>query len=134
MVSDACEDVGEVGLRIDAVHPAGLDDGVHAGGTLSAGVGATEKVILASQNNCPVILPMSGKKSKSTTAGMPFMGVVCAASAASNAVLDQLYSWRRRLAWSSSPRRGFLIRSSVPTWHSVRRVCRYQHWSSFIVC
>jgi hypothetical protein len=50
MVSDACEDVGEVGVGIDAVHPAGFDDGVHAGGALSAGIGATEEVVFAPEN------------------------------------------------------------------------------------
>jgi hypothetical protein len=39
MISDAREDVGTVGFRTDAVRPGGCDDGVHAGGTASAGVG-----------------------------------------------------------------------------------------------
>lgn len=47
VISDACEDVGEVGLRIDAVHAAGLDDGVDAGSALSAGIGTTEEIVLA---------------------------------------------------------------------------------------
>jgi hypothetical protein len=38
VISDSREDVSQVGLRIDTVHPAGLDDGVHAGRALSAGV------------------------------------------------------------------------------------------------
>jgi hypothetical protein len=53
MVSDACEDVGEVGVGIDAVHPAGFDDGVHTGGALSAGIGATEEVVFALMDTCP---------------------------------------------------------------------------------
>jgi hypothetical protein len=40
----------EIGLRIDAVHAAGFENGVEAGGTLSAGVGATKKIIFAAQN------------------------------------------------------------------------------------
>ena len=37
MIRDARENVGKIGLRIDAVHTAGLDDGVDAGGALSTG-------------------------------------------------------------------------------------------------
>ncbi|MBB4184789.1 hypothetical protein GGE07_001415 [Sinorhizobium terangae] len=38
MIGDAIDDVGEVGVRVDAAHFAGLDDGVDDGGTLTAGV------------------------------------------------------------------------------------------------
>ena len=51
MVCDTAEHVGEISLRIDAVHAAGFENGVEAGGTLSAGVGATKKVIFAAQDN-----------------------------------------------------------------------------------
>ena len=53
MIGDACEDVGEVGLRVDAVHLGGLDDGVEAGGALAAGVGAAEEIVLPAQNQGP---------------------------------------------------------------------------------
>jgi hypothetical protein len=53
------EDVGKVGVGIDAVHPAGFDDGVHAGGALAAGVGSTEKVVFSPKNNRGAILPIS---------------------------------------------------------------------------
>ena len=43
MISDLCEEIGEIGLRIDAIHLAGLGDGVDAGGALAAGVGAAEE-------------------------------------------------------------------------------------------
>jgi len=35
---DAFEDVGQVGLRVDAVHLCCFDDGVDAGGALASGV------------------------------------------------------------------------------------------------
>jgi len=40
VIRDARENIGKIGLRIDAVHPAGLDDGVDAGGALSTRIGA----------------------------------------------------------------------------------------------
>jgi len=50
MISDLCEEIGEIGLRIDAIHLAGLGDGVDAGGALAAGVGAAEEIVLSAQN------------------------------------------------------------------------------------
>ena len=43
VISDARENVGQIGLRIDTVHPACFDDGVHAGRAFSTGVGTTEE-------------------------------------------------------------------------------------------
>jgi hypothetical protein len=45
VVSNAGEHVGQIGLGIDPVHFTGFDDGVHAGGAFSAGIGATEEII-----------------------------------------------------------------------------------------
>src|SRR5215467_4003108 len=50
MISDLCKDVGEVSLRIDAIHLAGLGDGVDTCGASAAGVGTTEEIVLPSQN------------------------------------------------------------------------------------
>ena len=46
MVGDPTDDVGQIGLGIDAVHLAGCDDRIHAGSTLSACVRAAEEVAL----------------------------------------------------------------------------------------
>jgi len=43
---DASDDVGQVGLRVDAVHLCCFDDGVDAGGALASGVGPTKKMAL----------------------------------------------------------------------------------------
>lgn len=43
MIVDAGQYVGEVGLRIEAVHLGGLDDGHGAGQRFSAGVGPCEE-------------------------------------------------------------------------------------------
>lgn len=37
-IGDAIDEVGEVGVRVDAAHFAGLDDRVDDGGTLTVGV------------------------------------------------------------------------------------------------
>jgi hypothetical protein len=50
MVGDPPDDVGQIGLGIDVVHPAGFDDRVHAGGTLSACVRAAEEVVLSAED------------------------------------------------------------------------------------
>lgn len=42
MVADAADQIGEIGLRIDAVQLTGLDQGVEDRGTLAAGVRARE--------------------------------------------------------------------------------------------
>jgi hypothetical protein len=81
-VDEAAGDVGEIGLGVDRVELAGLDQrGDHA--PLDAAlVGAGEQRVLAVEGDRPAILPMSGRKSRSTIAGTPSMGVVCGASAA----------------------------------------------------
>jgi hypothetical protein len=45
VVSNAVEDIGQIGLRIDAAHLGGFEDGVDTGGALSPGVGATEQIV-----------------------------------------------------------------------------------------
>ena len=52
-VDDAGDDVGEVGLRIDAVELAGLDQRGDDGPVLAAAVGAGEEGILAVQRERP---------------------------------------------------------------------------------
>ena len=62
VISDARENVGQIGLRIDTVHPACFDDGVHAGRAFSPGVGTTEEIILPTENYRGAILPISTKR------------------------------------------------------------------------
>jgi hypothetical protein len=47
-------------------------------------VGAGEQGVLAVEGDRPAILPMSGRRSRSTIAGTPSMGVVSGISAASS--------------------------------------------------
>lgn len=51
MISDACEDIGEPGLRIDIIELGGLDQRVDDGGTLPAAVGTAEQPRLAAERD-----------------------------------------------------------------------------------
>ena len=46
MVGDTGENVGEVELRVEAVKLGGFDQRVHGGGTVTAGIGTDEEIIL----------------------------------------------------------------------------------------
>jgi hypothetical protein len=50
MVGDPPDDVSQIELGIDVVHPAGFDDRVHAGSTLSACVRTAEEVVLPAED------------------------------------------------------------------------------------
>jgi hypothetical protein len=83
-VDEAAEDIGEIGLGIDRVELAGLDQrGDHAP-VHAALIGAGEQGVLAIERNRPAILPMSGRRLRSIIAGTLSMGVVSGASAASS--------------------------------------------------
>src|SRR5436190_13341742 len=84
-IGDAGEHVGEVALRVAAVELGGLDQGVDRGGAAAAGIGAGEQVILAADRNRPVIMPMSGKRSRSIIAGTHSMGSAFGVSVANSA-------------------------------------------------
>ncbi len=47
MIRDTSHHIGQVGLRIEAVQPCRLRDGVDAGRALSSGIGPAKKVILS---------------------------------------------------------------------------------------
>ena len=65
-------------------------------------------------NDRPAILPMSGRRSRSITGGMHFMGAVFRANLLSGAAAARLFMLRWRPAWSSGWRRGCSIRRSAP--------------------
>jgi hypothetical protein len=78
VVGNADEQVSDVELRVEAVELGAFDQRVHCGGAPAAGVG--EQIVLAADGNCPVILPMSGRRSKSIITGTHSMGVAFDAS------------------------------------------------------
>jgi hypothetical protein len=86
MVCDTGKNVGKSGLRIDMVHFCCDNQTVHGGGPLTTAVGTSKQPSPPPESHLPDILPISGKKSRSITAGMRFMvgmsGVTTASSAA----------------------------------------------------
>ena len=85
VVSDAGEQVGEIVLRIETVELGALDQGVDRSGAVAAGIGAGKQIILAANGNRPVILPMSGRRSRSIIAGTHIMGDAFVANMSSGA-------------------------------------------------
>ena len=85
MIGDAGEQVGDVVLRVESVELGAFDQRVDRGGAAAAGIRASKQVILAANSNRPVILPISGRKSKFITGGTRCMGVAFAASTLSDA-------------------------------------------------
>lgn len=83
---NAVEDVAQVGLWIEAVALGRLDQRVDRCSPPAAGVRAGEEVVLPSQGDRTVILPMSGRTSRSTIVGTPCMADASDAFAASCAV------------------------------------------------
>jgi len=53
VIVDAVEDIGEVGLRIEAIHFCGFDDGHGAGERFSACIGASEQPVASADADRP---------------------------------------------------------------------------------
>jgi hypothetical protein len=85
MIGQAGEDVGEPGLGVDAVQLRGFDQRVHGGRAFATAIRAGEGPVVATDRDRAVILPMSGRRSRSIIAGTPSIAAAFAASAASSA-------------------------------------------------
>jgi hypothetical protein len=84
MIGDAAQHIGEPGLRIDAVEFGGGNQGIDRGCALATAIGTGEEPCAAPEGKRPVILPMSGRRSRSNIAGTPFMAAVSGVSVASS--------------------------------------------------
>jgi hypothetical protein len=73
MIWQAGERIGEPSLRVDVVELCGRDQCVEGGGAATAFVGAGEGPVFAPDGHHPFILPMSGRRWKSITAGIPIL-------------------------------------------------------------
>src|SRR5215207_9980389 len=80
VIGDAGEQVGEIKLRVEVVEFGAFDQRVHRSSASATGIGAGEQPVFAADRNRPVILPMSGTRSRSTIAGTRSMGVTFDAS------------------------------------------------------
>jgi hypothetical protein len=85
VISDAGEYVSQVALGVESVELGAFDQRVDRGGAPAAGIGAGKQIILAANGNRLVILPMSGRRSRSIIAGTRFMGAGFAANMSSGA-------------------------------------------------
>jgi hypothetical protein len=85
MIGDAAQHVGKPSLRINAVEFCRGDQGVHCRRSLTATVGAGEQPCAAPESNRPVILPISGRRSRSIIAGTHIMGDAFVANMSSGA-------------------------------------------------
>ena len=75
-VDHPLQHVTEVGVGLDVVELAGLDQRAGDCPAMSAAIAAGEEMILTTERNYPSILPMSGRMLKSFIAGMRFMDAV----------------------------------------------------------
>jgi hypothetical protein len=114
VLGEAGQHVSQPGLGIDVIHLGRLYQRRHDGGALAAAIGAGEEPGLAAERNRAVILPMSGRKLKSITAGTHSMGSAFAASIASAALAARSFTSKWLPAYSSSLPRGCSIRSPAP--------------------
>jgi hypothetical protein len=85
MVGNAGEHIGEVMLRIESVKLGAFDQRVERRGAAAAGIGAGKQISLAANGNRLVILPISGRRSRSIIAGTHSMGAGFAANMSSGA-------------------------------------------------
>ena len=75
MLGDASDDAAQVGLGIKAVQFGSADEGIDCGAAFAAAVGTEVQEVFSAESKFAIILPLSGKKLKSITVGIPCMGV-----------------------------------------------------------
>jgi hypothetical protein len=121
MIGQARERLGEPGLRIDAVQLAGFNERIDARRPLRAFVRSGEGPIAPSNRNLPFILPITGRKSRSTTTGIRCMGAGFTNSTASSAPAAGSSTSRRRPAWSSCWPSGCSMLPPALAWRGLRR-------------
>ena len=74
MVGDLGQDGAEIESGVEAIQFCRSDQAVHGGGTLSAAVGTSKQVVLASKSDSPDILPMSVRNLRFTIVGTRSLG------------------------------------------------------------
>ncbi len=78
------QDILEVGVRVMPVKPGALDQAHDGSGALAGAQRSGEQPVRAAHGKLRVILPMSGKKLKSSIAGIRCMDVASGANTASS--------------------------------------------------
>src|SRR3954468_5656041 len=134
MIGDAGEQISDVELRIEAVELGALDQGIQSGGAMPAGIGAGEEIILAADRHHAVILPMSGKRLRFTTAGTLCTDAVFDVSTSSGAPAVKSFTSRSRPVSLSWWRHGCSIPPPASEWNWVHHASRYRRWLNCIGC
>jgi hypothetical protein len=98
MIGQPCKHVSEPGARIDIIELAGLNQRKDCCGATTAFVGPGEGPVAAADGNRPVILPISGRRSRSIIVGIRFMGSAFGGSTASGAAAASAFTSSRRPA------------------------------------
>ena len=97
-VDHAREHVAQVGVGFDAVEFAGLDQRADDCPSIAATVTPGKEMVLAPECNRPVILPMSGRRSRSIIPGTHSMDAAFDASMSSGALVARSFTSRWRPA------------------------------------
>jgi hypothetical protein len=88
------EHISEIGKGLDVVELGRGEERSDNGPAIAAAVRAGEQMVLAAERNRPVILPMSGRRSRFIIAGTHSMGAVFVASMLSGAPAARLFTSR----------------------------------------
>jgi hypothetical protein len=96
MIGKFRKDVGEPDLRVDVVQLACFDQRVDGGSAMASRVRTCNCPIGATDGNLLFILPMSGKRSRSITAGIHCMGAMFDSNTVSSVPVAGLFTLRRR--------------------------------------
>lgn len=134
MVGDSSEHVGEVMLRVEAVELGAFNQRIDRGGAAAAGIGAGKQIIFTANGSRAVILPMSGRKLKSITAGTRSMGGAFGVNMSSSGPAAKWFTSKRRPVSSSWWRHGCSTRPPVPEWAWGCRGSRYRRWLNCTIC
>ncbi len=117
----AGEDVLEVGVRLVPVHPRRLDQAHDRSGALAGAKRSGEQPVGSSKGNFVVILPMSGRKSKFTIAGIRSSAGGFGSSTARSGPVERWSTSRSHPALLSFLRLGCLMQLPARAWSLGRR-------------
>ena len=84
-VNHSFEHISEIGEGLDVIELGRGEERSDNGPAIAAAVRAGEQMVLAAERNRPVILPISGRRSRSIIACTHSMGAAFAASMSSDA-------------------------------------------------
>jgi len=84
MLAHALQDIDEIGVRVDTLEPASRNQALHDASVLGADLGPAKEPVLFAARHRGVILPMSGRKSKSSIVGTHCMGAGFGSNTASD--------------------------------------------------